>query len=564
MIPGLSPGWVESTSNVRCPISGPLTRRSLRIAHTSAEPAARRAMWGNTRRLKFGKPRLGVCYQQISSGKVKETEDMALVFAADMPAATISDRVRRGQLVRLATGVYTDDVTSDPAAVVAREWHAIAGRMFPRAVITDRSAITGGPVDGVLYLSHDGRGREAELPGMTVIARAGAGPLDGDIALPGGLYQAGKGRALAENTRPSRSRGGRTRRTLDAAELGNWVDRLCQIDGAQRLAEYRENAEHVAEAVGTPNDAVRKLAQLIGAALGTQRVRTTSKALTARQASLPYDQDRIRVFDRLITGLRESAPQNRPADDPRDPRYTFLPFFEAYFSNFIEGTEFELDEAIAVVYDNKVIPGRGSDSHDLLGTYKVVSNVEEMTRLASTPDEFLQLLRSRHATIMGGRPDKRPGFFKEAPNRAGDSLFVLPGLVPGTLGAGWERIPELDTAFERAVYVMFLISEVHPFDDGNGRLARVAMNTELVAGMQSRIIVPTVFRDDYLGGLRRMTRQRDPSVLIKAMRYGHDYTSQIDFASLSRATDALRATNAFHEPDSYERLMLPASLEAEG
>ena len=61
-----------------------------------------------------------------------------------------------------------------------------------------------------------------------------------------------------------------------------------------------------------------------------------------------------------------------------------------------------------------------------------------------------------------------------------------------------------------------------------------------------------------------MTRQRDPSVLIKAMRYGHDYTSQIDFASLSRATDALRATNAFHEPDSYERLMLPASLEAEG
>jgi Fic/DOC family len=493
---------------------------------------------------------------------VKETEDMALVFAADVPAATVSDRVRRGQLVRLATGVYTDDVTSDPAAVVAREWHAIVGRMFPRGVITDRSAVTGGPVEGVLYLSHSGRGREAELPGMTVTARTGAGPLDGDIALPGGLYQAGKGRALAENTRPSRSRGGRPRRTLDLAELGDWVDRLCQIDGAQLLAEYRENAEHVADAVGAPKDAVRKLAQLIGAALGTQRVQTASKALTARQASLPYDQDRIRLFDRLITGLRQSAPQNRSADDPCDPRYTFLPFFEAYFSNFIEGTEFELDEAIAVVYDNKQIPGRGSDSHDLLGTYKVVSGMEEMSTLASTPDEFLQLLRSRHATIMGGRPDKRPGFFKEVPNRAGDSVFVLPGLVPGTLGAGWERILELDTAFERAVYVMFLISEVHPFDDGNGRLARVTMNTELVAGLQSRIIVPTVFRDDYLGGLRRMTRQHDPSVLIKAMRYTHDYTSQIDFADLNRATGTLRATNAFHEPDSYERLTLPASLAA--
>jgi hypothetical protein len=52
-------------------------------------------------------------------------------------------------------GFYTDDVTSDPAAAVAREWHAIAGRMFPRAVITDRSAITRGPVESVLCLSHD-------------------------------------------------------------------------------------------------------------------------------------------------------------------------------------------------------------------------------------------------------------------------------------------------------------------------------------------------------------------------------------------------------------------------
>lgn len=133
-------------------------------------------------------------------------------------------------------------------------------------------------------------------------------------------------------------------------------------------------------------------------------------------------------------------------------------------------------------------------------------------------------------------------------------------MVAGTLRAGWERLAELDTAFERAVYVMFLVSEVHPFDDGNGRLARVMMNTELVAGTQSRIIVPTVFRDDYLGGLRRLTRQDDPSVLIKALRYGHDYTAQTDFSTLALATDSLRATNAFNEPDSAKRLRLPTSL----
>ena len=483
--------------------------------------------------------------------------DTTVVFAADVPAATISDRVRRGELARLATGVYTSDVTSDPAAVVAREWHSIAGRMFPGAVITDRSAVRGGPVDGVLYLAHDSRARRVDLPGLSVTARPGAPPLDGDIPLPGGLHQAGKGRALAENARRTRSRDGRVRRTLDAAELGDWVDRLCQVDGPERLARYRERAEQVADAVGARQEEVKALSQLIGAALGSQQVRTSSRALAARQASLPYDQDRLRLFAQLGDSLRESAPQSRPVPDPEDPRYTHLPFFEAYFSNFIEGTEFNLEDAVAIVYQGRQIPGRADDSHDLLGTYRVVADLTEMTTHAADAEEFLQLLRSRHATILGGRPEKRPGFFKEAANRAGNSLFVLPELVPGTLRAGWEGLSALDTAFERAVYMMFLVSEVHPFDDGNGRVARVMMNTELASGRQSRIIIPTVFRDYYLGGLRLMTRHGDPSTLIKALRYAHDYTSRIDFSTLPGATEVLRATNAFNEPDSTDRLQLP-------
>jgi len=483
--------------------------------------------------------------------------DTTIVFASDVPPATIAGRVRRGELARLAAGVYTSDVTSDPGAVTAREWPVIAGGLLAGAVITDRSAVTGGPVDGVLYLARDGRARDVQLPGLRVTARPGAGPLDGDIPLPGGLYQASKGRALAENARPSRSRADRARRTLDTAELGDWVDRLCQSDGPQRLAQYRTKAEEIASLVDAPQDAVKALSQMIGAALGTKEITTPSRALTARQASLPYDQDRIRLFRQLADSLRRSAPQNRPVADPRDPRYEYLPFFEAYFSNFIEGTEFELDEAVAVVYEGKQVPGRADDTHDLVGTYMVVADLAAMTALASTPQEFADLLRSRHATIMGGRPDKRPGVFKEAANRAGDSLFVLPGLVAGTLAAGWEGLAELDTAFERAVYMMFLVSEVHPFDDGNGRVARVMMNAELVSGGQSRIIIPTVFRDDYLGGLRQLTRQGDSSVLIKALRYGHDYTARIDFSSLARATEMLHATNAFNEPGSSERLRLP-------
>jgi hypothetical protein len=54
-----------------------------------------------------------------------------------------------------------------------------------------------------------------------------------------------------------------------------------------------------------------------------------------------------------------------------------------------------------------------------------------------------------------------------------------------------------------------------------------------------------------------LTRRGDSSVLIKALRYGHDYTARIDFSSLARATEMLHATNAFNEPGSSERLRLP-------
>ena len=484
----------------------------------------------------------------------------SIVFRGDRPPATLDRQVARGELRRLVTGVYTTDLTTDLALVVKAEWHTIVGRLYPDAVITDRSAPTGGAVDGVLYLAHVGRERTTEMPGLTVRARTGAGPVDGDIKYPDGLWQASKGRALVENTRPSRTRAGRAARALTATELADWIDRLAMIDGVERLKQYREQGEAVASAVGIEADGVASMATLIGAALGTKSVETASAALTARQSGLPYDGDRMRLFGVLIDALHDSRPQSRPLGSPTSPRYTRLPFYEAYFSNFIEGTEFELDEARALVYDGVSIPNRTGDSHDLLGTYTLVADLNEMQTLAADETDFLQLLRRRHGTLMAGRPDKRPGEFKETANRAGDSSFVLPGLVAGTLRAGWTRLAELDTAFERALYMMFLVSEVHPFDDGNGRTARVMMNAELVSGGQSRIIIPTVYRDDYWGALRRLTRADDPSVLIKALRYAHDYTSQIPFDSTERAEAALRLTNAFNPPDSDDRLILPSRL----
>ena len=105
----------------------------------------------------------------------------------------------------------------------------------------------------------------------------------------------------------------------------------------------------------------------------------------------------------------------------------------------------------------------------------------------------------------------------------------------------------------------YVVSEVHPFVDGNGRISRLMMNSELEGGGESRIIVPTVFRDDYIGGLRRLSRNGEPGVYIKAMRIGQDWTSAVDFSDMNSAIEELRSLNAFVD-DGSARLIMPSRL----
>ncbi len=477
-----------------------------------------------------------------------------VILSGDLPRSTLSQMSTRGAVRRLATGVYTTDTSSTPERVVRREWRTIVGRLFPDATISDRSAQSAGPVTGTLYLVYPHNDRTLILPGLTVSLRRGAAPQPGDIPLPEGLHQASLARALAENAIPSRARGGALSRRLTRDELGEWVERAARFGGDEELGRVRDEVRALAPLLGVgPKDA-RDLDDLLGAALGTRSLAGLPRSLRQRALGIPYDAERIERFDTLVAALRSAAPQNHPAA-PLEP--SRLPFYEAYFSNYIEGTEFTVEEAEGIVYEGIEPAGRPQDAHDVLATFWLVSDLEEMRQLTDTPMDFLELLQQRHARIMGARPDKRPGLFKERVNQAGATVFVDPDLVRGTLIEGFSRLDDLDSAWERSVYVKFLVAAVHPFDDGNGRLSRIMMSAELDAGGQSRTIIPTVFRDDYIGALRRLDRANDPSVLIDALRFANDWTARIDFTDIASVRAQLEATNAFTEESGTQRLQLP-------
>jgi fido (protein-threonine AMPylation protein) len=100
---------------------------------------------------------------------------------------------------------------------------------------------------------------------------------------------------------------------------------------------------------------------------------------------------------------------------------------------------------------------------------------------------------------------------------------------------------------------MFLIAEVHPFDDGNGRIARVFMNAELFAADQQRIVIPPVYRDDYLGALRALSRSGNPTPLPRMLAFAQDFARRVDWTDYDAARETLEAGNALLTPDEAGR-----------
>ena len=480
----------------------------------------------------------------------------------DMSSA-VSKAVQAGRLRKLASRLYTRNLTEKPESIVKRNWHALLKDYFPDALISDRTALENRPTtDGSVFIISSAS-RDLALPGITFKTRSGHPPLDSDRPFLNSLRISSQPRAWLENMRPSRKRGGAVSRTLSKEELEERLDSLLRRGGEKALNQLRDDARAINQELKMAEE-FRDLDNLIGTFLGTRDVKLTTDTGKARKQGLPYDPGRVELFMKLFSELRTLSPATRPVGVVKDSANTNLAFFEAYFSNYIEGTEFLVEEAVDIVFKGVIPEDRPADAHDVLGTYRIVSDKRDMKRLPRDFESFISLLKERHAAFMESRSDKRPGEFKATPNRAGTTVFVAPDLVMGTLAKGFEMYRSLEAPFHRAVFMMFLISEVHPFIDGNGRAARIMMNAELVAQDEQRIVIPTVYRDDYLTALKALSQSEKPTPVIRVHDFAQKYTGSIRWEDFDTARSDLQHTNAFRDSTEAEdqgvRLVLPRNV----
>jgi hypothetical protein len=297
---------------------------------------------------------------------------------------------------------------------------------------------------------------------------------------------------------------------------------------------------------------------LIGSILGTRaKSQLGTRAGKAWADGWPFDRDRLALFERLAAVLRET-PLTQPAAVVRsDTARAHFAFLESYFSNFIEGTEFDVQDARGFVLEGKPISARPKDSHDIVGVFRQAIDPGWAHQTLAAGEPVLEQLRARHADAMKERPEVGPGQFKDRQNFAGSTAFVLPKLVRGTLVQGSKLLPSIPVGTARALYAMFLVSEVHPFNDGNGRLARLVMNAELSVVGSCRIIVPTLFREEYLDCLRVLTRDGDARPYLGAMQRIHGWTASFDYDDLDDVIAKMSACNAFERSRAQFKLLFP-------
>ena len=231
--------------------------------------------------------------------------------------------------------------------------------------------------------------------------------------------------------------------------------------------------------------------------------------------------DLRQILDR-IDALKAEIDALRPIDPEQEARVRqMLRIDWNYHSNAIEGNTLTLGETRAFLLHGITAKGKPfRDYLDIKGHNEAIAYLEQMVRGEELLTEAV--IRELHRILLvepyevdamtsDGRPTRRRiaiGQYKTAPNHVRTSTgemhyYATPEETPAQMGdlMAWHR-RETDSG---ALHPLLLAATfhyrfvaIHPFDDGNGRMARLLMNLLLMQHGYVPIVIRLESRGDYL------------------------------------------------------------------
>lgn len=220
--------------------------------------------------------------------------------------------------------------------------------------------------------------------------------------------------------------------------------------------------------------------------------------------------DRIDAYAQVIREHRPLTPNEVKELD------AYFRIGTTYTSNALEGNSLTLSETKVLLEDGITIGGKPiRDCYEATGHARAYDYMLEIARggpLQFREEDILRL----HALFYGGIDPDHAGHYRE------DQVFItgteyipptadeVPGLMAGLVEDLNQRKNDTHPVL-LAAYAHRRLVDIHPFQDGNGRTARLLMNLILVNKGYCVVSIPPVLRHDYITALQQAQRSRNPS-----------------------------------------------------
>ena len=173
-----------------------------------------------------------------------------------------------------------------------------------------------------------------------------------------------------------------------------------------------------------------------------------------------------------------------------------------YESNSIEGNSLSLRETELVLSRGVTVSGKPLKDH--LEAVNLALAWDRVKALAQPGSSLTERdLLDLHQILLTRIQDEANGSYRTYAVRVGGSNHVPPNAVkvPDLMTGLFTDLSAIVEPVERAARLHHGIASIHPFTDGNGRTARLAMNFILLAAGYPPISIPTDLRQAYYNAL---------------------------------------------------------------
>ena len=217
-----------------------------------------------------------------------------------------------------------------------------------------------------------------------------------------------------------------------------------------------------------------------------------------------------------------------------------------YHSNAIEGNSLTLGETRSLILHGLTAHGKSMRDHlDIEGHDEAVKAIDDAVKRNEALNEVF--IRNLHRVLLkepyeidaitpDGRPTRRlitVGQYKTQPNNVETSTgeiyyYTSPEQVKPEMSdlVDWYRTAENQGEHPIVIAATFhyRFVRIHPFDDGNGRMARLLMNMILIRHGYTVAIVPIQERNRYIESLEQADKSEDMAEFIAYVAGCCEYT----------------------------------------